>query len=150
MERRIGEQVEYGQEVELVHFDSSGLFEASKIVAEFDKQSNLLRLVEQGSKSVCYYIEPRYKYRTIGQKVTYGDVIAFRNVKTDLYIHVSEREVIWDEKQKNVIDDVPFLNVVSSNIDNRCPPNNFAPSYEVNCSSAKSKFTLLPFRNFES
>ena len=37
LERRIGEQVEYGQEIELVHFDSGMLFEASKTVAEFDK-----------------------------------------------------------------------------------------------------------------
>lgn len=66
LERRIGETVQYGQEIELVHFDSQGLLEASKTVAEFDKQSNLLNLVEQGSKSVCYYIEPRYKYRSIG------------------------------------------------------------------------------------
>lgn len=66
LERRVGEQVQYGQEIELVHFDSSGLLEASKTVAEYDKQSNLLKLVEQGSKSVCYYIEPRYKYRSVG------------------------------------------------------------------------------------
>lgn len=96
LSRRIGEQIEYGQEVELVHYDSDALLESSKTVADFDKQSNLLKLVDYGSKSVCYYIEPRYKYRTLGQKVTYGDVIAFRNVKTDLYIHISEREIIWD------------------------------------------------------
>ena len=150
MERRIGEQVEYGAEVELVHYDSGGMLEASKTVADFDKQSNLLKLVDQGSKSVCYYIEPRYKYRSLGQKVTYGDVVAFRNVKTDLYIHLSEREVIWDEARQTVYDGEPFKNVVPRNIDHRMPPNMFAASYEVNCSSSKSKFTLLPYRNFES
>ena len=77
MERRVGEMVCYGNEVELVHYDSGGLFEASKTVAEFDKQSNLLRLVEQGSKAVSYIIQPRYKYRSFGQKVTYGDVVVF-------------------------------------------------------------------------
>ena len=66
LERRIGEQVEYGQEIELVHYDSGGLLEASKTVAEYDKQSNLLKLVEKGSKAVSYYIEPRYKYRSLG------------------------------------------------------------------------------------
>ena len=72
------------------------MLEASKTVAEYDKQSNLLRIVEQGTKAVCYYIEPRYNYRSFGQKVTYGDVVAFRNVKTDLYIHISDREIIWE------------------------------------------------------
>lgn len=98
---------------------------------------------------MCYYIEPRYKYRSIGQKVTYGDVIAFRNVKTDLYIHISEREVIWEDDKRTIYEGQPFRNVVASNIDFRMPPNLFAPGYEINCSSAKSKFTLLPFRNFE-
>lgn len=37
LKRRIGEQVEYGQEIELVHYDSGMLLEASKTVAEFDK-----------------------------------------------------------------------------------------------------------------
>ncbi len=37
LERRIGETVQYGQEIELVHFDSQGLLEASKTVAEYDK-----------------------------------------------------------------------------------------------------------------
>lgn len=146
----MGEQVIYGAEVELVHVDSNGMLEASKTVADYDKQSNCLKLVDKGSKSVCYIIEPRYRYRTIGQKVTYGDVVAFHNVKTDLYIHISEFEVIWDQDRKSVKDCKDFKNVVPSNIDFRMPPNMFAPLYEVNCSSAKSKFTLLPFRNFEA
>lgn len=77
-------------------------------------------------------------------------MVAFRNVKTDLYIHISQREVIWDENRKTIQDGTPFLNVVSDKIDKRFPPNMYAPLYEVNCSSAKSKFTLLPFRNFEA
>ena len=37
MDRRVGETVCYGQEIELAHYDSNGLIEASKTVAEFDK-----------------------------------------------------------------------------------------------------------------
>lgn len=58
--------------------------------------------------------------------------------------------MIWDENKKTIQDGTPFINVVSSKIDSRDPPIKYAPSYEVNCSSAKSKFTLLPFRNFEA
>ena len=86
----------------------------------------------------------------MGQKVTYGDVIAFRNVKTDLFIHTSEREALWDSNRKGIRDDKSFKNVVMPNIDFRMPPNMYAACYEVNCSSTKSKFTLLPFRNFEA
>ena len=78
-------------------------------------------------------------------------MISFRNIKTDLYIHISEREVIWDEEKKTINSEGPqFKNVVMSNIDFRQPPDLYAACYEVNCSSAKSKFTLLPYRNFES
>ena len=126
------------------------MLEASKTVAEYDKQCNLLKMVEQGSKAVCYYLEPRYNYRSFGQKVTYGDVISFRNVKTDLYIHISEREIIWEGEDKTNNEKKTYLDVVSNKIDKRNPPNSYAPLYEVNCSSTKSKFTLLPYRNFET
>lgn len=40
-------------------------------------------------------------------------MIAFRNVKTDLYIHISERDVIWEAEQNTIYDDdVKFKNVV--------------------------------------
>jgi hypothetical protein len=106
--------------------------------------------VEQGSKAVSYIIEPRYKYRSFGQKVTYGDVLVLRNIKTDLYIHISDRTCIWDDKPKPEYAAIDFLNVVPSGIDKRYPPDQFIPCFEVNCSSSKSKFTLHPYRNFES
>ena len=50
--------------------------------------------------------------------------------------------------RKTVFDEKNFKNVVPAGIDFRMPPNMYAPLYEVNCSSAKSKFTLQPYRNF--
>ena len=40
--RRTGEQVVYGEEIMLIHYDSQSLVQASKTCAEFDKSSNLL------------------------------------------------------------------------------------------------------------
>ena len=64
--RRKGEKVTYGDEVQLVHYDSGMFVEASKTCADFDKSSNLVRLVDTGSKGVYFTIEPRYKYRSEG------------------------------------------------------------------------------------
>lgn len=78
------------------HYDSGNWLEASKVCADIDKSCNQLRLIGKPRefKYVSFYIEPRYKYRSEGMKVTYGDVIIFRNIKNDMYIHISDREPI--------------------------------------------------------
>jgi len=150
--RRHGELVEYGNEIQLLHYDSKSFLEGSKTCAELDKSCNLLVLKSQGSKSVCFIIEPRYKYRNEGQKVTYGDVVTFRNIKNNMYMHISDREVIGVSVP--TLDQIlppgcKFLNIVSRKIDKRSPPHLFAPSYEINCSQTRSKFTVRPYRWFE-
>ena len=127
--------------------------EASKTCAEFDKSSNLVRLVEQGSRGIYFVIEPRYKYRSIGQFVTYGDVVTFKHIKTGYYLHITDRTLLMPEVEvdSDILDNRTGPKpVVSSKIDKRSPPNKFAPCFEVNCSSAKSKFDLRPYRNFAS
>ena len=152
MMRRRGEKIMYGDEVQLVHYDSEAFVSASKTCADRDKSSNLVKLEMEGSKRVYFIIEPRYKYRSEGQFVTYGDVVTFKHFKTGYYLHITDREVIMplldaaDEDEE----DKGYLPVVSSKIDKRSPPSKFTPCYEVNCSSNKSKFSLRPFRNFES
>ena len=64
--KRAGEKVAYGEEIVLIHYDSSYLIEATKTCAEFDKSCNNVKLVDQGSKGVYFIIEPRYKYRSEG------------------------------------------------------------------------------------
>ena len=68
--------------------------EASKTCADFDKSSNQVRLVDTGSKGVYFIIEPRYKYRSEGQFVTYGDVVTFKHIKTGYYLHITDNDVM--------------------------------------------------------
>ena len=42
----------------------------------------MVKLNPQGSKMVCFVVEPRYKYRNEGSPVNYGDVVVFRNLKS--------------------------------------------------------------------
>lgn len=81
-ERRRGELVCYGDEIQLLHYDSKSFLEGSKNCAELDKSCNLVKLNNQGSKCVFFVVEPRYKYRNEGQPVNYGDVVVFRNLKS--------------------------------------------------------------------
>ena len=155
--RRIGEKVLYGDEIMLIHYDSGSMVEASKTCAEFDKSCNRLKLQENGSKAVYFLIEPKYKYRSEGQVVTYSDVCVFKNTKTKYYIHISEHQVMMPNcdtpntairNNRELVTD--FDGIVPKNIDARFPPNKFAPCYEVNCSSSSSKFTIRPYRSFAS
>ena len=66
-----------------MHYDSRSFLEGSKSCADIDKSCNLIKLNSQGSKSVCFVVQPRYKYRNEGSPVNYGDVVVFRNMKSN-------------------------------------------------------------------
>ena len=61
--RRMGESVSYGDEIQLLHYDSKSFVEGSKSCAEIDKSCNLIKLNPQGSKWVYFVVKPRYRYR---------------------------------------------------------------------------------------
>ena len=90
IQKKRGEVIFYGDEIMLQHYDSGEIIEASKTCAEIDKSCNLLRTVPSGSAWVYFIIEPKYKYRSEGQVVTYGDVCIFKNTMSKYYMHVSE------------------------------------------------------------
>jgi hypothetical protein len=129
--RRKGELVSYGEEVQLLHYDSQSFIEGSKLCSEMDKSCNLIKLTPQGNKNVYFFVTPRYAYRSDGQHVNYGDVVVFRNTKSKQFLHISTREVMMP-KIRSKADDIPprnpetFKNVVYSNIDRRMLPDEFA------------------------
>ena len=151
-ERRSGEFVAYGDEIQLLHYDSKFWLEGSKNCSEIDKSCNLVKLNKDGSKQVCFIVEPRYKYRNEGQSVNYGDVVVFRNMKSKQSLHISTRDILMPKgRSKNDIeikDPATFKNVIYSNIDRRMLPDEFAALYEVNTSSNRSNFTIRPYRSY--
>jgi hypothetical protein len=82
-DRRTGEVVQYGEEIQLQHYDSKSFLEGSKNCSEVDKSCNMVKLNPQGSKKVVFRVEPRYRYRNEGQPVNYGDVVVFKNLKSN-------------------------------------------------------------------
>ncbi len=101
-----------------MHYDSKYFVEGSKNCSEIDKSCNLVRLIAQGNKQVCFVVEPRYKYRNEGQPVNYGDVVVFRNLKSNQYLHISTRDTVLPKgRTKNDItlkDPENFKNIVQS------------------------------------
>lgn len=88
----MGETVNYGEEVQLLHYDSKSFIEGSKSCAEIDKSCNQIKLNPQGSKWVYFYVKPRYKYRNESQGVNYGDVVIFTSSKGNQHLHISMSE----------------------------------------------------------
>lgn len=74
-ERKRGELVTYGQEIQLLHADSESFITAKKICAEIDKSCNKVELLDHGSKYIYFKVLPRFKYRQEGEKILYGDQI---------------------------------------------------------------------------
>ena len=82
----------------LLHYESKSFLEGSKNCAEIDKSCNMVKLNAQGSKMVCFVVEPRYKYRNEGSPVNYGDVVVFRNLKSN-YIFIFRSVTLLSQKE---------------------------------------------------
>jgi hypothetical protein len=63
VERRRGEFVTYGSEIQLYHVDSESYLCAKKTCAEVEKTCNKVELIEKQSQAIYFKILPRYKYR---------------------------------------------------------------------------------------
>lgn len=90
VERRTGEYVTYGSEIQMLHIDSESYLSAKTTCADIEKTCNKVELIDKPSQSIYFKILPRYKYRQEGERIKYGDQIIFLNVKIMLYLHVSE------------------------------------------------------------
>ena len=73
VERRKGENVTYGSEIQLYHVDSSSFICVKKTSADMERTCNKVELVDRPSKGIYFKIMPRYKYRQEGEKIKYGD-----------------------------------------------------------------------------
>jgi len=63
VERRLGEFVTYGSEIQMYHVDSEAYLCAKKTCAEVEKTCNKVELIQKPSQAIYFKILPRYKYR---------------------------------------------------------------------------------------
>ena len=138
---RRGEQIEYGNEIILLHVDSQCFLCANKQCADEDNSCNKVELVSHGTKAVYFKTLGGFKYKKEGDKIHYNDQIVLQNTKSGLYLHVTERllKVTMDE-------DIPEglkqgIQVITPKTpDRRLPPKAYLPQCEVNISNMRSKF----------
>lgn len=124
---KAGEWVTYGNEIQLMHCDSQGYLCVNKVCADFDRSCNKIEITEKGSSSAYFKVLPRYKYRQEGEKVLFRDQIVLLNVKTNLYLHITEKWLEIENPVKPINEDWRPLDA-----DRRDDPSEFVKRYEVN------------------
>ena len=158
MERTLagsGNVVQYGSTVMLQHVQSGlfvGAFESSALRDPDCRRVSL----SHGDFGCCFRLVPRYKVRSEGSAVYYGDAIVFESVAVSRHhLHVSP--ILYDEslEPRSQIEEksapthrvrrssVMMLSTVAENIRPSFLSN--AREYEVNTSPDYSAFTIIMF-----
>jgi hypothetical protein len=130
VERRHGEYVQYGAEIQLFHVDSESYLCAKKTCAELEKTCNKVELQDKPSPAIYFKILPRYKYRQEGEKIKYGDQIIFLNIKINLYLHICEIQIpIEKPLELPLIPGTTRNEITPVIIDRRIPRKFLSPNY---------------------
>eukprot|EP00347_Sterkiella_histriomuscorum_P021853 403332539 len=150
LDRRMGEIVTYGQEIQLLHCDSETFITAKKMCADVDKSCNKVELSDHGSSSIYFKVMPRYKYRQEGEKILYNDQVVLQNQKLNLYLHITE-QLLHPEKPLELpkVGEEGQTQITPHDNDSRAPANQYCPTYELNISTQLSRFQIQPFANFD-
>jgi|TARA_B110001450_G_scaffold238053_1_gene244785 hypothetical protein len=148
----MGEFVEYGNVLQLLHVESQCYIQATKQCADEDNSCSKIDLGEHGSKAVYFKALGGFKYKQEGDRIHYNDQIVFQSVKqANMYLHVTERtlkiEGLDGRVPENLREGISII--TPKKIDRRDPPNIFVPQCEVNLSNNKSKFQIQIYRYFD-
>ena len=141
---RRGEFVAYGNELQLLHVDSNCYMQAAKQCADEDNSCNKVELATHGSKSVWFKALGGFKYKQEGDRIHYNDQIVLQNIKTGLFLHVTEK-LLKVEGLEGSLPEALRLGqelITPKKIDRRDPPSAYVPQCELNVSTVKAKFQI--------
>lgn len=89
----MGQNLHYGQVIQLVHYSTNSWVSASKTKrADIDGSAIRLSLSKEPSSNCWFKVMPQFKVRFEGQKIRRGDQIVLVHVKTNLTISLSSGE----------------------------------------------------------
>ena len=127
-----GELLRYGEEVQLRHVASHYYLQYAAEPAEQDQTCSKAYLSPEGSASVYFRVDSRFKLKQWGDPVVYDDHILLKNVKSGLYLHISEKRL------DPVADSAPSVTERSGGLDFLPHPSVLTATYDVNLSSLKT------------
>ena len=147
---RLGEFVEYGNEIQLLHVDSGCFIEGTRFCADEDNSCNKVELAVTGSKNVVFKALGGFKYKLEGDRIHYNDQIVLYHNETKLSLHVTEK-LLKIEGLEGLPESIkPGVDIITpKKADRRDPPNHYVPQCEVNLSGSKSKFQIVIYRYYD-
>ena len=96
------ENVSYGSEIQLRHFNSEGFFNGKILCSEYDKSAYKFELSTSFSSGMIFRILPKFKIRQEGDLVQFCDQILLYNVKLDCYVNFSAQRAIFLDQPLNL------------------------------------------------
>jgi hypothetical protein len=147
---RMGEYVEYGNEIQLLHVDTESFVRGRRGCADEDNSCNKVELATHGTKEIYFKTLGGFKYKQEGDRIHYNDQIVLQNVSYGMYLHVTERFLKIDGLDGRVPETLAtgMKKICPKDNDRRVPPNMYVPQCEVNLSSGKSKFMIQIYRYY--
>jgi hypothetical protein len=85
-----GQDVSYGQEVQLMHADSEMFICAKDECSETERIGYKIELSRFSEYSMVFQLLPRFKSREVGERIQYGDSIYIENLKTNHKLSISD------------------------------------------------------------
>ena len=119
-----GEDVLYGQIVQLLCISSDEYVTVRKAMAKIESQCLKVDMVEFGDEGSWFRVEPAFKFRSLGNRVAHGDSIRLISVKFEQFLHVSVKSIPFN---KGYIETV----------------------HEVNGSQTATQFQVIPFATMQ-
>jgi hypothetical protein len=125
----MGEYVEYGNEIQLLHVDTNSFLQGTKHCADEDNSCNKIVLVTYGTKDIYFKTLGGFKYKQEGDRIHYNDQIVLQNVSYGMYLHVTERFLKIDGLDGKVPDNLiqGLKKICPKENDRKAPPNMYVP-----------------------
>ena len=93
----MGQQVSYGSDIQLMHFQSKSFLNGRIICSEYDKSAYKFELSKVYGEGMIFKILPKFKLRQEGEKIQFRDQIQIYNVQLECYVNFStELPIIID------------------------------------------------------
>jgi hypothetical protein len=102
-------------------------------------------VTEPSAQRVTFYIQPRYKYRQVGQNIVYNDHVLFYNQKFNSYLHVSEDQSIEQVELKSDPSSFRPKSPVRKPNPDQCFKN-----YDTNMSETYYKWQVVSYRQVKN
>jgi hypothetical protein len=75
----MGESVSYGNEIQLLHYESKMFLNGKILASEAERSAYKFEMSDQFSGGMIFRIVPKFKLRVLGESIQYNDMVIIQN-----------------------------------------------------------------------